>query len=64
MSERLYEILRHEKTTSELKQIAKTLDIDISDVPDNRHKKPTIAKRIMEVAKSGAWISTALQRGG
>lgn len=64
MSERLYEILRHEKTTSQLKQIAGTLDIDVSDVPDNRHKKETIVQRILEVAKSGAWVFTALQKGG
>lgn len=62
MSERLYEILRHEKTTSQLKEIAKTLGIDVSDVPDNRHKKETIVQRILKVVAGGGWIVNALSR--
>jgi len=62
MTEKLYETLRFEKTTSQLKEIARTLDIDISDVPDNRHKKETIVQRILKVARDGSWIVKALRR--
>ena len=52
MTEKLYETLRFEKTTSQLKELARTLDIDISDVPDNRHKKETIVPPIFHGGKS------------
>jgi len=45
----LYELLRFEKKTSELKDIAKRLKVDISDIPQNRHQKEAVVQRLLGV---------------
>lgn len=53
IEEQVWDKLRFDMLLRELKELAKKLNIDISDVSDNPHQKKEIARRVYDFYQSG-----------